>query len=215
MNLKDAPKTNSRTKQAGFTLIELLIAIAISAVIAVLGYQSIQQVTSVKSHTDDRLAQFDELQRLVWWLEQDVVQMTPRPILDELGDTLPALKTELGGRVEWSRIADYASPQQQGGLLRVGYLLEDEKLYRLVWPVMDRVPNTEVKRTLMLDQVLSFELRWFNASNKWQDEWPSFEQSSQELPRLIEFLIEVEGLGKVRRLFSGVEGLPNLSSKDE
>lgn len=193
--------------QAGFTLIELMIAMSISAILAVLSYQSISQVVAVKSATEQLVEDFSKLQRVIWWIEQDLTQLSPRAIQDELGGSLPAYQAQ-GQGVEMTRIAVYPSPHGISGLVRVGYQLEDETLYRIIWPVLDRAPDTEPRRMAVLKNVESFSIRQLNDKNSWQDSWPIGEQSNTSLPKLIEMTLSLKGQGKIRRIFPGVDGLP-------
>lgn len=195
--------------QSGFTVIELLVAMSISAIIAVLAYQSIAQVTQVTTRMDAKTADFAALQRAVWWMEQDFSQLTPRTVQDELGTNLPAYLVQ-PGRLEMTRIALYPSPYGISGLVRVGYQVEDKHLYRLVWPVLDRAPNTEPQKIDILSGVTQFEIRQLNAAKTWQNNWPEEGQSALELPGLVEIRFNYEGFGEVRRLILGVDGIANI-----
>lgn len=194
-----------KTQQAGFTLIELLVAIAVSAVIAILAYQSIDSAVRITESHERQQQDFNQLQRAIWWLEQDILQMTPRPILDELGSALPAMQLQ-GDRFELTRIALYPTPQASGGLVRVAYLLEGEDLYRWTWPVLDRTPDSEPQRQLLLPGVARFEVRLLDQQQQWQGYWPLEDMPLNALPGLVEVIIELEDQRQFRRLMPGVEG---------
>lgn len=200
--------------QQGFTLIELLIAMAVSAVVAVLAYQAVDQVVTVKESSESSIERFQKVQRAIWWMEQDFTQMAPRTISDELGGTLPAYLNRSGQDVELTRIAIFPSPYGVSGLVRVGYLLEGETLYRLVWPVLDRAPDTEPLRLPILDKVVSFGVNQLSADGQWLSVWPQQQEQTTLLPTLIEMRIEIEGLGEIRRLFPGVDGMPITTESD-
>lgn len=193
--------------QAGFTLIELLIAMAISAVLALLSYQAIHEVTEVKSSSDAKNERFGALQRAVWWMEQDFSQMAPRPILDELGSMRPSY---LAGenQVEFTRIATYPSPYGESGLVRVGYTLEGSTLYRLVWPVLDRAPDTQPQKWVLLEGVNRFQVRQRDQNKQWQRFWPKAdldEPSMKQQPGLVEIRLDYDGVGLIRRLIVGAD----------
>ncbi|WP_319558043.1 type II secretion system minor pseudopilin GspJ [Thiomicrorhabdus sp.] len=197
-------------RQSGFTLIELLIAIAISAVLAVVAYQSVQSVVKVEEGLDRHSERFQAIQRAFWWMQQDIVQAAPRPIGDGLGSNLPAMQYRSDLGLELSRVADFVTPNGSSGLLRVGYRLNNGTLYRLVWPVMDRAPDTEASQTALLTGVTSFQVRFLNEQKQWQQVWPN--ESSEAaaanlyvLPLLTEVVVELEDLGRVRRLYQGSE----------
>ncbi len=195
------------SKQQGFTLIELLIAMSISAIIAVISYQSISEVTAIKENTEQQVEYFEKLQRTIWWLEQDFTQLAPRAIQDELGARLPAYLTSPEG-IEFTRIAIYPSPYGISGLVRIGYQLDDGTLYRLIWPVIDRAPDTVPKRLAVLTDVEEFSIKSLNTKNIWILNWPEIGTSSKiSLPRLIEINIKLKNDVSVRRIFPGVEGL--------
>lgn len=192
--------------ERGFTLIELLVAIAISAVIALLAYQAIDSATRVVAAQEGQKQKFSQLQQAIWWLEQDALQMTPRPILDELGSPLPAMQL-INNRLEWTRIALYPTPQASGGLVRVAYELEGDQLIRWSWPVIDRAPDTQPRKTLLLTKVVQFQVNLLDEQQQWQTFWPQQAEALTFLPRMIEVIIEREGQGQIRRLLPGVEGL--------
>ncbi|KUJ74553.1 type II secretion system protein GspJ [Thiomicrospira sp. XS5] len=201
----------STEKQAGFTLIELLIAVAIASVIAVLSYQAIHQGVLVKENADESVERFEAVQRTLWWMEQDFTQMAPRTVQDVLGSPLPTFQLSYDYGAEMTRIAVYPSPYGIAGLARIGYVLEDGVLYRQVWPVIDRAPDSEVERLPVLSDVARFEVRVLNADNQWQEIWPEADQPLTDLPRLIEVTLTLEDMGQIRRLFPGVDGLPGAS----
>ncbi|MBD3611728.1 MAG: type II secretion system minor pseudopilin GspJ [Hydrogenovibrio crunogenus] len=194
-------------RQTGFTLIELLIAMAISAVLALLSYQAIHEVTQVKLTSDSKNERFSALQRAIWWMEQDFSQMAPRPVLDALGSMLPSyLASE--NQVELTRIATYPSPYGESGLVRVGYALEGETLYRLVWPVLDRAPDTQPQKWVLLEGVKRFEVRQQDQNRQWQRFWPQAEldeTSMKKQPGLVEIRLDYEGVGLIRRLIVGAD----------
>jgi general secretion pathway protein J len=194
------------SKQAGFTLIELLIAIAVSAVIAILAYQSIDAAVRISESHSQQQQQLSQLQRAVWWLEQDVMQMAPRPVLDELGSSLPAMQLS-PEQLEFTRIALYPTPYSSGGLVRVRYLLEDNQLLRLSWSVLDRAPDSLPRRQVLLKDVEAMDVRLLDANQFWFDFWPQPGQPLEDLPGLVEIELDLKKVGKVRRLLPGVDGM--------
>ncbi|WP_178863909.1 type II secretion system minor pseudopilin GspJ [Thiomicrorhabdus cannonii] len=198
------PYVDSSSRQRGFTLIELLIALAISAVISVMAYQAISQVVNLQTRTEAHAEQFEAVQRALWWLEQDVVQMAPRSARDGLGDMIPAFSYRQDLGLELTRIAQMPTPYGQGGLMRVGYQLEGDVLYRLVWPVMDRAPDSMPQRLAILHHVERFEVRLLNAANQFVNTWPDDNALPNSLPNIVELQLKLAGQGAITRLFMGV-----------
>ncbi|AEG31767.1 type II secretion system minor pseudopilin GspJ [Thiomicrospira cyclica] len=196
-----------RSQQGGFTLIELLIAIAVSAVIALLAYQSITSAVRVNEAHQAQQSALNQLQRAIWWLEQDIMQMAPRPVLDELGSSLAAMQLQ-PNQLELTRIALYPTPVSSGGLVRVRYVLEDGQLVRLSWAVLDRAPDSQPRRQVLLDDVVDFKVRVLDSRQEWLEFWPAIDQSLETLPGLVEVELVLKKQGQLRRLLHGVEGMP-------
>lgn len=202
-------------KQSGFTLIELLIAMAVSAIVAVLAYQTIATMVLSEEKITQNQTQMQKMQRAIWWLEQDVIQMTPRAVNDGRNGYLPALSYRQDLGFELTRIASYMSLTSSGGLVRVGYALQDKVLQRRVWPVVDRAVDSEPTIMPIMENLSSFEIRLLDQSGQWQQSWPlaSAEQTDQpfaalqSLPKAIEFRFRFENGEQLTRLIRGVDGV--------
>ncbi|VAW48610.1 hypothetical protein MNBD_GAMMA03-90 [hydrothermal vent metagenome] len=210
-------RITAKKRQQGFTLIELLIALAISTIISALAYQAINGVVNVQTNVQTHSQRMESVQRAVWWLEQDLIQVTPREVLDGMGSSLSAYEYRADLGLEFTRIAQLPTPRATGGLLRVGYQLKDETLYRLTWPVIDRAPDSKPRKIPILTGVKRFELRMLNSKNQWVTSWPSEGnvnvpsvggENSQpkkiSLPKTTEVTLELDDLGVLKRLFMGV-----------
>jgi general secretion pathway protein J len=83
----------------GFTLLELVVAIAIAALMFAMGYGTITQALGSRAsikHQQERLLELATTMRI---LEQDFVQLTPRPVRQPVGDepSQPSLQASPGG----------------------------------------------------------------------------------------------------------------------
>jgi len=83
-----------RLRAAGFTLIELLVALFIAAIMFAMGYGAINQALNGRNAVKEQQAQLLELQTAVRVLEQDFMQLAPRPVRQAVGDepAQPALQ---------------------------------------------------------------------------------------------------------------------------
>ena len=196
--------------QQGFTLIELMVATAISAVIALLAYQSVDGVVRLKTQLAEKQQRLSELQRAFWQMEMDFTQMAPRPVAEGMGQAQPAAVLQGGQVVACTRIAAMPSPHQAGGLLRVRYALEGDKLYRWVWPVLDRSPDSQPSKILLLTGVKQFAVWFLNAKRQPQTVWPpiSAKKDFTALPKVVEVRLRLANGDQVERFFAGVDGLP-------
>lgn len=195
---------HSKDKIKGFTLLELLVALAIFSVLSVMAYGSLQTVISTKtasSETSDRLA---KLQLLMLRISNDLRQVSLRKIRDEYGDSQPVMKLHQAGNqmLEWSR-AGYMNPAKlsRSQLQRVAYRIEDEKLIRMSWHVLDRAQDTEAVESELIDDVIAIEWRFLKDDDEWATDWPEDQQTNPDaIPLAIEFNIELKDWGKLTRL---------------
>jgi general secretion pathway protein J len=79
--------------QRAFTLIELLVALFIAALMFAMGYGAINQALQNRGNIRRHQQNLLQLQTTMRVMEQDFVQLAPRPIRDPLGDNyLPCLQ---------------------------------------------------------------------------------------------------------------------------
>jgi general secretion pathway protein J len=197
---------------AGFTLVEILIAMAVFAVISVITYTTLTSAINVSNRTSVVAQSLADIQRVLMLMERDLIQMAPRPVLNENGDEQPAflingLSTE---GFEFTR-SGYQNPARlaRSLLKRIAYEVRDEKLYRKTWQVLDRATQTEPEfEEPLMEGVTRFEIAAYG--NDWVEEWPPEESDSQALPgldtlpRAVRVLMEIEDYGSFTVMIPGV-----------
>ncbi len=194
-------------RQRGFTLVELLIAMAIVAIIGTMALGGLNQVMQQQAEATERTERWRAIQFAMRMIVQDLSQIHPRPMRRELGDGWRpslwadpradyALEFSHGG---WSNPAGL----RRGTVQRVAYDVEDDKLIRTHWPVVDRTFGTAPIRNELLDQVEQVEVRFLDTNGEWRTDWPGLQQNAyQDLvlrPRAVEFAIYLTDFGKVWR----------------
>ncbi len=194
---------NSR-HQAAFTLIELLVSLAIFAILSVIAYQGLQIMLDARARIEAQAARMTELQGLFAILGRDLEQAVGRQIRDDFGDPQPALRGD-GTHLELSR-AGRRNPAafQRSNLQRIAYLLAENQLLRRSWPMLDRAQGSGHQESVLADHIQGLEYRYLDQALQWQAQWPPGIPAGQQqavLPRAIEVTLEVEGWGKIRRLY--------------
>ncbi len=204
----------------GFTLIEVLIAMAITAFVSVLSYQALSTaltgIASVRAESE----RLHEINRAFNVLSRDIRQMTNRPVRDEFGQLASAV---LGGplardplrltRAGWHN----STGAPRSTLQRVAYRLEDDRLLRLSYPVLDRTTAIEPTETVLVDRVEGFEVRFLPTIKSlevdrnqtidrrfWQENWISevgFTDKVMDPPAALEVRLSLEDWGELERLY--------------
>jgi len=198
---------NQRTSR-GFTLIEVLVALAVFGVMSMLAYAALGSTLSNADYLTERMDRLQSIQRAMRYLTTDLMQTAPRPVRTELGDSFsPALETSLSSEfvLELTR-SGWGNPAglPRGTLQRVAYRLEEDKLVRYYWTVLDRTYANEPLVTVLLDNVESLFFRYHQASGEPSDVWPPLGQQGPNVlrsrPRAVEIVLSLADQGEITRL---------------
>ena len=204
----------NRQRQGGFTLLEMLVAITIFAVVSAMVYGGQVAVLKAKAVTERQALHLKQLQLAMLMLERDIGQHLLRPVRDDYGDSQPPMVADEYGdfRLTLSR-AGWQNPLKlpRSTLQRVAYGLEEEKLIRYSWPMLDRAQGSEPYEVVLLEQVRALQLRFLDESREWQEQWPpqsaaTSNAPSAVMPLAVELVFEMEGWGSFRRVIPTVGG---------
>ena len=197
----------------GFTLLELLVAMFIAAIMFAVGYGAINQAMRNRDALTEQQARLTELQTAIRVLEQDFVQLQPRPIRQPVGDgylpaiigqsdpaAQPVLQFSRGG---WNNPTGVQRP----GLQRVAYFFEKNTLRREYWNVMDATLQSTTQKRDLLTHVKTVTFRYMDVSRTWQTQWPptsvagatGTESTLRIRPIAVEITLDTEDWGKLVR----------------
>jgi general secretion pathway protein J len=169
----------------GFTLIEVLIAVAVFGLMATMAYSGLNSSLNISRETEKRSEQLHRLQMAMALMQRDLIQISLQQSRDEFGDVQPALLTDDKGErlLEFSR-SGWLNPANQirGTLQRVGYSLEEHKLYREYWVHFHRGPNEKPVRSQLLDGVAEIRFEFLDQSMQWQQQWPPVNTPPDVMP---------------------------------
>jgi len=193
----------------GFTLIEVLVSLAIFGVMSALAYQALGQTLSNTDLLHQRVDRIHAIQRTMSLLGRDLIQASPRPVRDPLGDGyIASLRTGIGSdfalevtRGGWPNPAGLA----RGTLQRAAYRLEDGEILRYHWNVLDPTIANEPIVTELLDDVDSLLFRYRTHNGDWGEQWPP--QGIQGSvawrirPQVVEVVLTLPDEGEIRRFF--------------
>jgi general secretion pathway protein J len=194
-----------KLRQVGFTLIELLVAVGVFAVLSALAYGGLNSVLATQSYTQEQAERLQTLQLSMRHIQRELEQIADRPVRDQYGDEQAALILEPLPTLSLTH-AGWRNPsgQTRSQLQRVSYELEENTLYRIVWPMLDGAEAEKVLRTKLLDNVEKLEIRVLDRDEKWHTEWPPLETepTGESLPLAVELSLTVEPWGTIRRLIA-------------
>ncbi len=182
-----------RKPARGFTLLELIVVIAIFALFSIMAYGGLDSVLKTRHQVERAQERVAELQKAYMRLRNDFQQVRMRPARDNFGDTQAALTATDAGYVEFTRGGWRNSLYlPRSTLERVAYSIEDDRLVRLSWPVLDRGQDTQPVKLVLLDNIESVYWQYLDASREWRTRWPFDASGAQQAPAAIQPPLAVE-----------------------
>jgi general secretion pathway protein J len=194
-------------RERGFTLLEILVAMVILAVMGLMAYRAVSETRVAVDAAEGHMGRLREVQRAMHLLVTDFRTLAPRPVRESIGDgyrasvlrdpnQLAVVELSHGG---WSNGA--GTPR--GTLQRVVYRLEEGKLIREHWTVMDPTLSTLPVRRELVDRVERIEIRYLQDGTEWDTQWPPLGTADHELyerPRAVEVTLVLSDYGELKRL---------------
>ena len=197
----------------GFTLVELLVAVAIFAIIGLVAASGLRSVIRLRDQSDKTMHRLRQVQLAMSILARDFSQLAPRPIHDELGSVRPALAAGPDNvpPIEFTH-GGWPNPLglPRSTLQRVAYTLEDGKLMRYTWPMLDRSVQADPLKQELLSDVSALDVEYMDpSSGQLLNVWPPINQGAVNpankppadlLPRAVSIKLTLKDWGDVTRL---------------
>lgn len=181
---------------------------AVFGVLTLLAYMSLGQTLANAEMLTSHMDRLQAIQRTMRYLSNDLASASPRPVRDELGYELrPAVMVSAandfllavthGG---WRNPAGLPRSTQQ----RTVYKLEDGKLFRVYYTVLDATYSNQAISVEILDGIERLEFRLVQDNGEISSQWPPIGMQGADRfyvrPRAVEIILTLEGEGEIRRI---------------
>jgi general secretion pathway protein J len=187
-------------KRSGFTLLEILIAIAIVALLALMGYRALSALSESESRLSAEATKWRTLDLFFARLEADLREAVPRPARSGAAIEpawLAAVDAAGNGALAFSRAGpDFAIDPGSVGQ-RLGYRLRNGSIEVLYWPGYDRPRDGEPTAYALLSDVTQFRLSYLTATGIWVDNWPI--GGDADLPRATRVMVTLASGEEIER----------------
>lgn len=197
--------------QAGFTLMEMMTALAVFGVIGLMATQILAGTIRLGETTRDRGEALSDVQRAMDIIGRDITQLTRRTVKDELGESTSPVTVSGTRLLELTR-RGWQNPlgKPRSELQRVAYVLRDDTLIRLFWPVLDRSPGSEPIPQILLEGVAEASFTAHDDQGEQHGFWPLVAQEDEVAPKLaaLAMALRLERYGHVERLWLVPPGAP-------
>lgn len=188
------------TSRAGFTLIELLIALAILALVSLLGYRALAALSASEAQLSAEAAHWRNLDAMFARLEADMREALPRDARTGTG-TEPAwigdFDAEGNAELRFSRAGPEFVIEPGSGGQRIGYRLRNGAVEVLYWPRLDQPTATLPEAYALASGIARFRVSYFDAGGGWRARWPALGEAA--LPRAVRVEMTLTGGEAIER----------------
>ena len=191
---------------SGFTLIEMMVSVLIFGVISSILFPALIDFLETRDRVDIKHQQLIGMQKTLLFVAQDMRFASNRLGKDEFGQVGKAtLSVGDDSLIELTALYPDLNLNGVGVPRRVRWVLEDNVLQRVQYPVMDPDSDTRVIRQKLLDKVdrVDIQLREIvDGTEETSDSW----SSESRLPDMIDMTIVMQSGIEYRRSFTMLNG---------
>jgi len=187
-------------RRGGFTLIELLIALAILALVAVLGYRAVSSLTDSEARLAAESERWRGLDALFARLEADMRGAQPREA--RVGAATEAAwlaGTDASGNAELriSRAGPEFTAEPSSPGQRLGYRLRNGAIEVLYWPHLDEPAGVAPVAYALAGGIARFDVGYLDRNGGWHDHWPLLGEAP--VPRAVRVVLTLDDGAIVER----------------
>jgi general secretion pathway protein J len=201
------PDMTLHRRSRGFTLFEMLIAVSIFAIIGVVAFGGLGQMTRTGQAVADANNRLSDLQFAVVYFSRDWTQVSTRKIRNQYGDEESNIIIDDGvitfTRSGWSNLLG----QKRSTLQRVQYLVIENQLIRRHWRSLDQGIAELPLQAVLLDDVESLEVEFLDAREKPIRVWPGDSALDGGRPIVLAFRLELTDIGEITRILELPDGV--------
>jgi general secretion pathway protein J len=190
-----------KNNQNGFTLLELLIALFVFTILSMIMVAGLHSVTTSQATTEKRAERLAELQVALTLISRDFEQIVNRPISVPNGSENAFIGYPQSVFFTHGGVANPLGQLHRSTLQRTNYIIEDNKLIRITWPVLDYAGKIQPDQRVLITGVKSLRFQYLDEKNKFTDRWPPPDQTQVALPKAIRITIELQDSGKLSQLY--------------
>ena len=185
---------------AGFTLIEILIALAILALIAVLGYRATSSLAQSEVKLSAEAARWRAFDGMFARLEADMRAAQPRTA--RAGNSIePAWvgATDAAGNatIRFSRAGTESAGEPGAAGQRIGYRLANGAIEVAYWPHLDQPGSVVPAVYALAGGVTAVRVAYLDSQGAWQERWPVLGEPT--LPRAVRVVLALDDGTSIER----------------
>ena len=192
----------------GFTLLELLVAVAIFSIMTALAWPGLSGLLASRARVDEQQRAFAVVLRGVTTIENDVRHAAPRPVRDEFGDQVAAVRGGVDSvLLELTRrLPPVDGFDRVSGLARIDYVFDAGRVMRREWEVLDRTQATRYSERVLFEGVHGIDIEFLD-DERWWPYWPRAEGrvAADRLPAAVSVEFEFTDGRSLRRVLALAE----------
>ena len=184
----------------GFTLIELMIALAILALVSVLGYRALASLTDSEVQLTGEARRWRDLDAFFARIEADMREALPR-VVQTGGGVEPAwigdIDSDGSAELRFSRAGPEFTSERGSVGQRIGYQLRNGGVEVLYWPRFDQPATVLPQAFSLTGEIRQWRVAYLDGRGLWRDTWPAAGESP--LPRAVRVVITLAGGESIER----------------